>query len=410
MKVAIIAALYRHGWGYQETFWIQQLTQDGHQVRVLCPAKNTSLERFETTFGPYEVLHVATLALPHCVFLSDQVAPALYEYKPDLVMWHGPSMFFGRCLVKDPNLAQVPVVSFWGEHLGMHEYDWRKKGLTFKQRLHAIVWRVLRGRMIRAALFRSQVIVGNTPQTKDILRLPFGASPRWAEIEPKYMQKTLGFLRHNFHWDPPLRQRIRRELGMGPDDIVACFSSRFDPGPKARDIATAIGGIQEAMRRQPDLKAMVIGFSDNATSEQFRRTIASGPGADRIACHSFANLVRLNELYNASDIALFPNATISAQATMGTGLYVCLADNGAMGHLITHADQGVYFRPDDPGDLGEKIAAAVDKFKQMSPPQRAEYRAHLAEESRWMSYDQILSDVMRRLEQVAGGHNQPART
>lgn len=66
--------------------------------------------------------------------------------------------------------------------------------------------------------------------------------------------------------------------------------------------------------------------------------------ASRFICELFANQKRLNEIYNAADIALFGNTTISVTAAAGTGLVLCLADVGAMDIVVTKPDQAVYFQ------------------------------------------------------------------
>lgn len=398
MRIAIVSAFYRPNWGYQENLWVQQLVHDGHEVRVITPGRSSGpIAQMPVLAGHYEEQRIKALGFLRSIFLGD-ISQALLEYQPDAVMWVGPGMFFGRQLAYNKRLASIPVATFWSENLGMHEFDWRKKGLTMRQRLHALAWRVLRCREMRRALRRSQVIVGNTLQTLDVLKIAFGDGPEWPQIERKHVHFPLGYSPLEYAWDPSLREATRRRLGLGAEDVVVCFSSRFDPGAKARDIATAIGGIRDALTRRADLKALVVGFADNATSADFRRLIADSPTGARIQCHPFANRRELNEYYNASDMAIFTNASISAQAALGTGLYTCLADNGSMEDLITIPEQGVFFEYGNSRSLADRLVRAAEEAHLWTPDERQQVRQRRVEASRWLGYDRILSDLFARLD------------
>jgi glycosyltransferase involved in cell wall biosynthesis len=396
MKIAIVIASYRHDWGYQENAWVQQAVEDGHTVRVLTSGPADALtEQTVGTAGRYEQQHVKTLVFAHRFFAAD-TTPALLDYQPDVIMWAEPSTYFGRQLAQDPRLARFLVVSFWSENLGMHEFDWRKPGLPLKQRLYAWTWRLLRCREIRRALCRSQLIVGATLQTADILRLCCDRSVAWPELESRYMHAPLGYNTRDFAWNPALREATRRRLGLGPEELVVCFSSRFAVD-KVRDITTVVTGFQEALVRVPALRALIIGFTDNEVSAEFRRLIAAHPSSQRIQCQTFAKPAQLNELYNASDIAVFPNATISAQAALGTGLYTCLADNGSMAALITQPEQGAFFEYGHPRALADKLVDAVGALGPLTDQQRIQARTRRAEVGRWLGYDRILAQVFARL-------------
>ena len=397
MKIAIVSAFHRPNWGYEENLWAQQLVHDGHQVQVITAGtENGPVTPVTVAAGAYEERRVKAIRFPHSFFIAN-VSSALLDYQPDIVMWICPSTYFGRQLHRDPRLAHLAVASFWSENLGMHEFDWRKPGIPLKQRLYAIAWRLLRGGEIRRTLRRSNVIVGNTLQTLGILKLAVGHHPEWPEIEAKYVHFPLGFTPQEFAWDPALREATRQRLQLRPEDLVVCFSSRFDPGLKARDIATAVGGIQGALERRPDMKALVIGFTDNATSDEFRRIIAASPVGERIQCCPFASRQELNEYYNASDMAVFPNASISAQAAIGTGAYVCLADNGSMEDLISKDEQGAFFEYDHPRSLADKLVRAAEGMSPLTLQQRRQARDGRAEAGRWLGYDRILADVFARV-------------
>ena len=83
----------------------------------------------------------------------------------------------------------------------------------------------------------------------------------------------------------------------------------------------------------------------------------------------------MNELYNAADIAVLPNASISCQAALGTGLTVCLANNGTMDHLIRHPSQAAFFDPAQPEELAHRLIDFADSMASKSVEDRYEARS-----------------------------------
>jgi glycosyltransferase involved in cell wall biosynthesis len=348
------------------------------------------------------------------VYLSRHVGRALREFGPDLVVWSVPARLFGMSLLLASDLAKLPVVTVFTENYGMHEFDWRKRGISIRQRLHAIAFQLLRGPLVRAVCRRSTVIVASTPQTREILLMLFGPREK-PRVEAKILTLPLGFHPAVYGWDPSVRQATRRELGLADDDVVIVMSSRFMPHWKTEYITASVEGIIAALTAHPAARAVIVGMGDDEFSDQYRRRIQAGPVAGRVQCLQWADQPRLNAIYNAGDIALFGNASISCQAALGTGLAVCLADNGSMNHLVTLPRQGFFFRPRDSRDIAAKLSDALAMFEAMSGADRTEFRRSLAKESRWLSYDRGIAKVLKAVAErrchakrgiPAGGHPQ----
>ena len=99
MKICLIAAKYREGYGYQENVWAQQLAEKGHKVLVVTAGKRLEpSNRSTSNDGDYEVQRVPTWRLPRAIYLSAQAAPAIREFAPELILWFGPREFFGQRL------------------------------------------------------------------------------------------------------------------------------------------------------------------------------------------------------------------------------------------------------------------------------------------------------------------------
>ena len=401
MRIGIIAAAYKVGWGYIDNMLAELVPLNGHTVRVFAAGRrNTEPELISSADGHGHTLQrVPARRLPRSVWCSlRDVAPAMREFDPGAILWVGPTRYFGRAVMSDPKLMSVPVASFFTECAGWHEFDWRTRSITPGERLRALAYRCLRGPMVRAACRRSQLVVGVTPETREILLSLFPPGPARERIRQKTMMLPLGFQPGVTRWDPPLRQQLREELGFAADDVVVALSSRFAPD-KAELLKTMVSGIQGAMERDPRLRGLLIGLDEAPTSREIRNLIEEGAFSRRFTCHEFTDQVRMNALFNAADVALFGNCSNSCQSALGTGLFACFADNGTMNHLIPLPHQGVLFLPNDVDDLIDKLLASAQAIAGHDGGREA-FRGQLAQASSWLGYDRIIGEVLSRLEAV----------
>ena len=399
MRIVIVSAFFRPGLMYLENLLAELLPRMGHTVRVVASFDGASHGEGGAG-GPaarddgYEICRVPCLCLPWNFYLfSGKAAPAIRQFQPELIVWVGPTRHFGRSFPRDPVLADVPLVTTFSECVGWYEFDFRKPGIALSQRLRALAYRVLRGSTVRAACRASTLIVGVTPETTGILASLFRPGAERDAIAGKSVVLPLGFHPGITRWDPALRQATRRELQLDPGEVVVALSSRFTR-LKAGLLQTMIAGLGQAVAREGSIRALVIGLDDGPVSRSIRRAIAESPRPERFVCHDFADQARLNALYNAADIALFGNCSISVQSAMGTGLLACLADNGTMDHLVRSPDVGVFFRTADASDLADKLAGAAGLLAGQSDAERLGARERRVQDNAWLGYDRILSAML----------------
>jgi hypothetical protein len=400
MRVAIVTGYFLRGRGYQENVWAERLHLQGHQVCVFttCWTPSGISHDPDAPAEPFEVQRLPSLRLPKAMMLSWSLGPCVAQWRPDCILWFGAAQYFGRSLIRQPRLKGVPVASFHGQCASQHEYDWTRPGIGAKARLRALAHHVLRGPIIRAACRRSQLIVANTMQTRPILLRQFRSGREREEVSRKTIEMPLGFSPDVFAIDERLRGEVRKELGFDDAAVVICMSSRVTDGKQAM-LERLINGIQHCLDRDPRAHAVFIGLSGNAPSRHLRKVIESGESADRFRGLGFANRQRLNALYNASDIALFGQASISCQESLGTGLFVCIGDDGSTSHLISGPDQGVFFAKNDVASLADTLCNSVAAVASHDAGDggRMAFRRQMAEKSQWLNYDRIVSDVMARL-------------
>ena len=390
MRIAIVCGTFREGWGYQENFWAEELSRAGHSVRVFSAS---CLSGAPAGTRRYELCAVPARRLSHGIFLSSGLRGLIAEYAPHLVLWFGVEQFFGRDLI---SYNETPIVSFFGLNRGMHEFDWRKRGIPPFPETACHHWRVLRGRITRDACRRSDLIVVTVPETREILHLLFSAKER-EEIDHRILHLPLGFSPHVYQWSPSTCQSDgRNSISLQP---TWWSSSRADStaARKEERNRNTVRAICSALEARPGLRAILVGFGSDAVSTRLEQSIRQSPAAARVHCLPFAEQARLNELYNAADIAVLPNASISCQAALGTGLTVCLANNGTMDHLIRHPSQAAFFDPAQPEELAHRLIDFADSMASKSVEDRYEEREVLARANRWLRYDRLVASVVEQI-------------
>ncbi len=394
MRVAVVSATYVQGLSYQENVWAEELALLGHRARVFRADARGGPTQTEVIDGhPYEICPVRTLMLPRGILPSARLAESLLRFAPDLVLWFGVPMYFGRALFTDPRLADLRVAAFFSLNSAMHTFDWRTPGAPLRDRALALAFRALRSHDVVRGCLRAEVVVANTPETRDILlRFPRGGDRD--RIATRIAQIPLGFSPRHFRFDPARRRAARAELAVGPGEVLVGMSSRFAPN-KVWAIEQCLGAIGVALGECRGLRALLVGFDDGPVSARFRRQIETSGIGSRCILRGFAGRDRLSRLYHAADVMLFAQPSISCQESLGTGAYVVFADDGSTDHLVGDPAQGAFFKRGDRSHMAATLVDAVSRLAAEPDPEAA--RAERAAMARWLGYDRVVADLLRRM-------------
>lgn len=375
MRVAVISGSYRPGYSYQENIWTERLAARGHAVRVFAPRRR----RPEPETDPIERVPTLGLAARH-LYHTRALAPAVRRFAPALILWFGPPQRFGVDVARDPALARVPLVAFFGENRAMQPFE---RAATARDRLRALAYRLARGPAVALACRRAARVVATTPETPAILRalLPPGLSP-------PIITAPLGFDPRAFGPDPARRR--------SPDgDVIAVVSSRFAP-EKAATLRFVIDALDRAMTAAPPLRALIVGFDDGPISRAIAARIEASPHAARYARRPFADRPALAAAFHHADLAVFARPSISAQEALATGLYAILAD-GAMGWLLADEHDGALYPPGDRDALVHALVAATARLAAEPPEARDAARDARAARAARLGYDRVIDHVLAGL-------------
>ncbi|XPS85069.1 putative glycosyl transferase, family I [Desulfosarcina variabilis str. Montpellier] len=385
------------GRGYQENLWAEYLSLAGFQVCVFTSnSHNLIFQNSEVSQGKrFEVTRLTTWRMPFGILLSSKLSRALDRFQPELVFWIGVGQFFGLPLILHRKFRHLPVVSFFGENLGMHEFDWRKSGISFKQRIKAVGFRLMRGGYYRHVFRRSNIIVATKQQTSEILLSLCSSVRERSDCREKLVELPLGYDPRLFRVDAHARRAVRDTYGLKEQDLLIVVSSRFSKGKRLDRLVKFLSSAFDDNKR---LKVVLIGFvANDPVSESIRRQIDASIYKDRFITQPFLPREDLSRWFNAADIGLYHNPSISVQEAMGTGLYMCLSNDGSMSHLISSAEYGLFFDRNDQASLIRCIRDAAQTVSIHMDNGYHAWRLAASLNHAWLGYDRLTWDLMERL-------------
>ena len=152
----------------------------------------------------------------------------------------------------------------------------------------------------------------------------------------------------------PDRERIRRQLGFGPDDFVIGSVGRLDP---VKNFAALVRAAAALCARNPGARLLLVG--DGPEAAALRASVTEAGLGSRATLLGHRDDVP--ELLNAMDVFVLPsfaegtcNAILEAMATELPVVATRVAGNP---ELVLHERTGRLFAPDDEVELVEAIAS-----------------------------------------------------
>ena len=352
LKFAIVSSTFQLGRSYQENLWAESLAEFGASVTVYVPVDS----RGPISTAPYVsdtpakaefyIQEIPSTLLPRNQTLTSKLGEYLADDLPDLIIWFGGIMFFGRDIYLKDNLEHIPLVTIYSlSRRGRHSFNWSSAQQTLKSRLQSLAFQIIRAPILTQTLKRAQLTVANTPECTDIIRQYLWGDER-IEWSRKHEEIPLGFCPHTFSYRAHLRHEARAALPINGTDTVLLHSSRFEANkwPALQAIFTQIEEFfdklqHSQLQRIEQYHMLWIGAGNNEISHQFRGLINQSPYKAQHHLISFQTRQRLSTFYHAADIALFAQPSISCQEAIGTGLSLLCPPDPSLTHLSNYSSR-----------------------------------------------------------------------
>jgi glycosyltransferase involved in cell wall biosynthesis len=167
---------------------------------------------------------------------------------------------------------------------------------------------------------------------------------------------TLGTDIERFHFDPGSRTRIRDEMGLPPDAVVAIFVGRLTHD---KDIDVLLRAATPLLPEH-NLWLLAVG----PVEDRYRRRLLSIVPEKLQERVRFPGYVRNEDLpayYSAADVGVWPGvAAISIIDALACGLPVVISRSEVTRHLIS-ADNGICFTRGNVGELRRGLEAVISE-------------------------------------------------
>lgn len=277
----------------------------------------------------------------------------------------------GQVLSAAPSLSsnRAPKLVLYGDNRAMWSH------LPGAQRLlKGAIFAITKGLLYTLVNSRATTLFAYTPDTQSRLR-PFLAGKR-IELMP------LCYVSSDFHHDQVLRERTRNELGILNEDIVILAAGKTDP---RKHLEWLIRSVALLGKDHHNLRLILVGDDKSAHSRELHQEAVRLKLADRVYFLPFANSERLNGLFNAADLGVWPrNPAITIQQSLGTGLSVILPENDLVGHLVC-PKTGSYFELKDGSEV--KFLASAMTTAIVTTDFGTLARQKRARQNEWLSAD-----------------------
>ncbi|KJS03515.1 MAG: hypothetical protein VR65_00680 [Desulfobulbaceae bacterium BRH_c16a] len=314
------------------------LAKAGHRVSVVTRRRTGQPQR--SAADGWEVYRVPLkyMALVYGLQLRSFVRKLLPELSPDIIHIHGmgPLEWY--------NIDHIPLA-----------YTNHTSG--YLKRIQKGGWR--RMAMLKRHFRKVDLFLA---PSRELLHVPFTFPA------PKRFIAN-GVDAGKFSRNNEMRRTIRRNLGIGEEEIVAVVTRRLVDKNGVLYLARATEILKTT---DPGIRFIVIGDGPERTAVEKEFNRHCGSRAIFLGSKTHEEIV---DYYSAADFSILPSlmeaTSISGLEAMAAGLPLVGTDVGGIPELIRNGVNGYLCRPADPQDLADKIHTLLGRdFREMGKKSR----------------------------------------
>jgi glycosyltransferase involved in cell wall biosynthesis len=388
-RIAIVCAHFTPEVGYQEEALARSFARLGAMVLVLTStelsANARTLLRAEYRQGVqkvdgYTIVRAPTLARLGANVVGRKVKASIRAFSPDYVILVGPGKLFGLELFsgKPRTWRRIVVIQDNSED-GRSRARERWSG-PFTEVLH----RVLKRPAYRQVVRNADRIILNVPETRRLIE-PWLRTPERQQLRRKGVELSLGFDPERFFFDPAIRGEWRTRHGLEENELVVATCTRATPSKRLEDVIDTISTLRRSGVR---LRYVLAGLLGDRYAETLRKHVAAQSDPSAFVLLPTLRHDEMRALFCASDLGFWPQAAITIQQAMGTGLPVVLRRRPTVSHLLTPGTNGWFVETEE--TLMEALSRATKTLSDLLPEERLARRTDTAcFNSLHLSYDVI---------------------
>jgi glycosyltransferase involved in cell wall biosynthesis len=394
-RIAIVCGHFSPEVGYQEVDLARSFARLGAHVRILTSTRVSANARalvqgeYEAGYSNADGFEIVRLVPRLSVgpnVLGCNVKPATKEFAPDYVILIGPGKLFGLELFSS---EQSP----WQRVAVMQDNSEDGRTRRNARRRHRRVWDVAH-KLVKRPAYRRVVrnadrIILNVPETRAVIE-PWLRDRERTLLGQKALTLRLGFDPESFFFDSKSRREWRGRHDIDNDELLLVTCTRATPSKKLGDVIDAVGLVRAS---GVPLRYVLAGLFEDAYAESLRERASTQADPSAFLLLPALGREQMRALFCASDMGFWPQAAITIQQAMGTGLPMVLYRKPTVSHLLTPEQNGWYIEPRDSLERG--LAAAASKLSTLSIEERlAQRKAIAADNAAYLSYDVVAHEIV----------------
>jgi glycosyltransferase involved in cell wall biosynthesis len=260
--------------------------------------------------------------------------------------------------------------------------------------LRAIAHRAIKRQAYRRVVRNADRVVLNVPETREIIT-PWLTRRERTRLSATALELQLGFDPETFFFDPVARRAWRRLHAIEDHEFLLTTCTRVTASKK---LEQAIGAVSALRRRGIVVRYILAGVLEDAYGEALRKHVERQPDPSAFLLLPALEHAEMRDLFSSADLGFWPQAAITIQQAMGTGLPVVLWERPSVSHLLVDSQNGWYVQPNM---LEQVLTTAIDILSSLTLQERLSRRAERVEFNRtYLSYDIIA------LEMISGLHSE----
>jgi glycosyltransferase involved in cell wall biosynthesis len=396
-RVAIVCGHFTPEVGYQEVDLARAFSRLGACVRVvtstrLSPnARTIVAQKYMPGLLRHDDYHVIRLSPRFTIgpnVLGCNVLPSILEFAPMHVILVGPGKLFGLELFSSnrPSWRRIAIIQ------DNSEANRARGGAPLRRWSRTLVHRLIKQPTYRRVVRNADRIVLNVPETREII-LPW-LGPRERELLAwKSLDLRLGFDPERFFLDLERRKEWRERHGISEGDLLLATCTRATPAKRLEDM---ISSVSELRARGLAVRYVLAGLLEDSYGQWLRRHVSEQAEPAAFLLLPVLRHDEMRAVFSACDLGFWPQAAITIQQAMGTGLPVVLRNRPSVSHLVVSGKNGWYVQLEE--TVEEVVARAVEELTALAVEERLADREAAANFNRtYLSYDRIALEMVNGL-------------
>lgn len=357
MKIVHIMGYFVPELGYQEYYLAREHKRLGHDVYVIASDMLYPFPNIENMLkeagiadtsrkkkpGYSEIDGIKVYRLKHYFEFVDFILCAgvkrlLEEIRPDVVFSHESRQGLPAMAARyNKKLGYKLIVD---QHDFYHKIPNHPK---WRSILRSADYRLLRNRLVKKSMGKSDKVVAVTKQTYDFVKKTYNIPDKKLYLIP------LGVDTDSFSFSEAGRQRIRNIHGINEGDVAILFAGTIVRRKGIEVLLRAFSRI-----KSENIRLLIAGGGDENYMHELKSLSKELNIDKKTVFAGFVNRIKLPEYFSAADIGVWPgNNSVIIMEAMSCSLPIVMVDL-QLSHLVGY-ENGFKFRENDMDSLKEHL-------------------------------------------------------